>query len=336
MRLFDSKHQRAAAMILILGVAIVVALLPFSTGLIGILVLYVLFSPLYELLAPRIRPGIAASLVVALALFLILVTASLLTGIVVDQAPQIAREIARGPILQRVADLHIGRVDVGSELAKMGEQAVQFLGTSALGLIGTATRFVLNMLISLFGLFYLLIHSGETWGSIEPYIPFPRANIAVLRDRFRDVTKSTIIGTGLTAVIQGVLTGIGFWVTGLPHETFWGLVTLIFAILPVVGGGLVWGPGALFLALDGRYGAAAGLLTLGIVVVTNVEYVIRPWVYRRWAKIHPLVTLVGAFAGIRFFGLLGLLVGPLALSYFFELIRMYREEYIRGEKRRAK
>jgi predicted PurR-regulated permease PerM len=68
--------------------------------------------------------------------------------------------------------------------------------------------------------------------------------------------------------------------------------------------------------------------------------VIRPIVFRRYAQIHPLVTLVGAFAGIRYFGLLGLMVGPLALSYFFELIRMYREEYIRprrrsGDERRA-
>jgi predicted PurR-regulated permease PerM len=75
--------------------------------------------------------------------------------------------------------------------------------------------------------------------------------------------------------------------------------------------------------------AGIGLGIWGAVVVANVDNIIRPIVFRRYAQIHPLVTLVGAFAGIRYFGLLGLLVGPLALSYFFELIRMYREEYLR-------
>ncbi len=77
-----------------------------------------------------------------------------------------------------------------------------------------------------------------------------------------------------------------------------------------------------------RPGAAALLLLIGAVVVGNVDYVIRPMVFRRWANIHPLVTLVGALAGVRYFGILGLLIGPLALSYFLELSRMYREEYL--------
>jgi predicted PurR-regulated permease PerM len=67
---------------------------------------------------------------------------------------------------------------------------------------------------------------------------------------------------------------------------------------------------------------------VGLVLVGSVDNVIRPLVYRRWAQIHPLVTLVGALAGIRFFGLIGLLIGPLALSYFFEFIAMYREEHL--------
>jgi predicted PurR-regulated permease PerM len=103
---------------------------------------------------------------------------------------------------------------------------------------------------------------------------------------------------------------------------------MVFAILPFVGSGLVWGPGAIALALDHRSGAAILLALWGLFVVGNVDYVIRPLVSRRWAHIHPLVTLVGALVGVPYFGLLGLLIGPLAVSYFFELIKMYREEYL--------
>ena len=78
----------------------------------------------------------------------------------------------------------------------------------------------------------------------------------------------------------------------------------------------------------GPLGGAIALAIWGIVVVGNVDNVIRPFVFRRWARIHPFITVIGAFAGIRWFGLLGLLIGPLAISYFFELIRMYRAEYL--------
>jgi predicted PurR-regulated permease PerM len=84
--------------------------------------------------------------------------------------------------------------------------------------------------------------------------------------------------------------------------------------------------------LDGNYGRAIGLALWGVLVVGNVDNVIRPMVFRRWAKIHPFVTIIGAFAGIQYFGLLGLLIGPLAISYFFELIRMYRAEYLDDEE----
>ena len=109
---------------------------------------------------------------------------------------------------------------------------------------------------------------------------------------------------------------------------FWGVVTVIVAILPVVGSGLIWGPGAAALAADGRVGPAIGLTIWGILAVGNVDNLIRPYVFRRWARIHPFITVIGAFAGISWFGLVGLLIGPLAISYFFELIRMYRDEYL--------
>ena len=221
-----------------------------------------------------------------------------------------------------------GGIDLGPRLADLGTQVVAWIGSSAFGLVGTATRLALNLTISLFGLFYLLLQPQDTWEAVRPYIPFSAKNTEKLRQRFRDVTSATIIGTGLTAAVQGLLVGIGFWVTGLPNAVFWGVVTMVFAILPVVGSGLVWGPGAIALMLSGRAGPGVLLAIWGAVVVGNVDYVVRPRIFRRWANIHPLVTLLGALAGVPFFGILGLLIGPLALSYFFELVKMYREEYL--------
>lgn len=333
MRLFDSKHQRAAVLILVLGVALVIALFPFVTGLIGIPVLYVIFAPVYRAITPPLRPSLSAGLVTALALVLIVVPLALITGVLVNEAPEMAANIVHSAAIGRIAEMRVGPYEIGPELVQRGEQLVTWIGGGAIGLIGTATRISLNVTISLFGLYYLLIWSEETWEAIVPYIPFSPANTQILRTRFKDVTNSTLIGTGLTAIIQGLMVGGAFWVAGLSNPTFWGIITVFLAILPIVGSGLVWIPGVLVLFLDDRYVAAALMTVWGLVAVANVDNVIRPIVFRRWAKIHPLVTLVGAFAGIRYFGLLGLLVGPLALSYFFALIAMYKEEYIHRRRR---
>ena len=327
MPLIDTNHQRAALLVLLLGIGLVIALAPYATGLIGIPVLYAVFAPVHVWLSLRVRPKIAASLVVVLALFLIVVPGVSFAGLVVNQAQQITGSVVRNPILGRIAQLELGGIDIGPRIAELGAKIVGWLGSSAFGLIGTATRLALNLTISLFGLFYLLLQPGETWEAVRPYIPFSAKNTEKLRQRFRDVTTSTIIGTGLTAAAQGAILGLAFWIVGLPNALFWGVVTMVFGILPIVGSGLVWVPAAIALLVASRPGPAALIALVG-AFVGNVDYILRPMVFRRWANIHPLVTLVGALAGVPYFGILGPLIGPLALSYFFELVKMYREEYL--------
>jgi predicted PurR-regulated permease PerM len=328
MAYLDTNRQRAAFLLLLLGAALVFALAPFATGLLGIPVLYVIFLPIHDWLAPRIGPRTSAALVVTIALLLIVVPGAAFAGLIVTQAQEIASGVAQSPIFGRLAHLRIGRLAVGPHLAELGTSVVAWLGSSAFGFIGTATRLALNLTIALFGLYYLLLRAGQTWSAVSPYIPFSTETKTKLRVRFRSVTTSTVIGTGVTSVLQGALLALGFWVTGLPNVLFWGVVTVVLAILPVVGSGLVLAPAVVVLALDHRYLAAIGLAVWGIVAVGNVDYVIRPMVFRRWAQIHPLTTLVGAVAGVPYFGILGLLIGPLAVSYFFELSGLYRDEYM--------
>lgn len=328
MPFLDSKRQRAAALIILLGVGLAIALAPFATGLVGALVLYVMLAPLSDLLRRRLRPIPTALLLTTFAIVLIVIPGVWFAGLIVAQAQQIASGVVQSPLLARLADLHIGEFRVGPRLVGLGENVVAWVGSSAFGLIGTATRLALNLTISFFGLYYLLLRPAETWDLTRPYIPFSARNTERLRQRFRDVTNSTLLGTLLIAVVQGGLVSLAFWVLDISSALFWGFVTAIFAILPLVGSGMVWGTGAISLVLDGRPGAALLLALWGGLVVGSVDNFIRPMAYRRWAKIHPMVTLVGAIAGVRYFGILGILIGPLTLSYFFELIRMYREEYV--------
>ncbi len=332
MPFLDTKRQRAATVILVLGIALVYALWPFATGLMGALVLYVVFAPVHHWLTKRMAPGLAAGIVVLLAVVLVVGPGVSFVGLVANEAQDMATEVIRSPLLGRLRELRVGTYDVGAQLESFGTQIISWLGGNALSAVGTATRLGIQLTITFFGLFYMLIAPEGAWSGARPFIPFSQENAEILRTRFRDVTASTLVGTGLTAVVQGILVGVAFWVTGLSNALFWGVVTVILAVLPVVGSGLVWGPGAAVLAMDGRYGWAFALAIWGVVVVGNVDNLIRPAVFRRWAQIHPFITVIGAFAGIRWFGLLGLLIGPLAISYFFELIRMYRAEYLEAEE----
>lgn len=331
MGFFDTKRDRAALLIFGLGLALLWTLWPFSTGLIGAPVLYVTFAPLYNFLARRMPSGLAAGLVIILGLLLVLGPGVSFIGLVAAEAQDMATGVFQSPLLDKIRDLRVGPYDVGAQLETVGSRVVSWLGASALALVGTATRLGIQLTIAFFGLYYLLIAPEGSWRAVEPFIPFSSENAARLRERFRDVTISTLIGTGLTAVVQGTLVGIGFWVTGLPNALFWGVITMVFSILPVVGSGLIWGHAVAALAIGGHYVGAIGLAVWGVVVIGNIDNIIRPYVFRRWAQIHPFITIIGAFAGIRYFGLLGLLIGPLAISYFFELIRMYRAEYIAGD-----
>jgi predicted PurR-regulated permease PerM len=335
MPFLDTKRQRAASLIIVLGIGLAYALWPFATGLMGALVLYIVFAPVHRWLAHRVKPGMAAAIAVLLAVVLVVGPGISFVGLVANEAQDMAAGVIRSPVLARLRELRIGTYDVGAQLESVGSQIISWLGGSALSVVGTATRLGIQLTITFFGLYYLLVAPDGLWDAARPFIPFSAENAEILRARFRDVTISTLVGTGLTAVVQGTLVGLAFWVTGLNNALFWGVVTVIVAVLPVVGSGLVWGPGALALAIEGRYGWALALTLWGVVLVGNVDNVIRPMVFRRWAQIHPFITVIGAFAGINWFGLLGLLIGPLAISYFFELIRMYRAEYLDPEERAA-
>ncbi|MEZ0334106.1 MAG: AI-2E family transporter [Gemmatimonadales bacterium] len=332
MPFLDTKQQRAAWLIFALGIALVYALWPFSSGLIGAPVLYVVFAPVHRRLTRWLRQSLAAGVVVLLAIVLVVAPTASILGLVATEAQDMATNVIQSPLVARIRAVRVGPYQVGAQLEALGTSLVSWAGSSALGVIGTATRLGIQLTITFFGLFYLLIAPDHAWRAVRPYIPFSAASAEMLRVRFKDVTVSTLIGTGLTAVVQGALVGVAFWTTGLSNALFWSVVTVIFAILPVVGSGLVWGPGVAALAIEGHYGAAVGLALWGVLVVGQVDNVIRPFVFRRWAQIHPFITIIGAFAGIRYFGLLGLLIGPLAISYFFELIRMYRVEYLEEEE----
>src|SRR5256885_16238331 len=160
MPLIDTNHQRAALFVLLLGVALLIALTPYATGLIGIPVLDAVFTPVHEWLSLRVQPKLAATLVVALALFLIVVPGVSFAGLIVSQAQEIAGGVIRNPLLGRLRELKFGGMDLGPRLADLGAQVVAWIGSSAFGVVGGAAPGPPHLPLSPLGRFYLLLAAG--------------------------------------------------------------------------------------------------------------------------------------------------------------------------------
>jgi predicted PurR-regulated permease PerM len=272
--------------------------------------------------------GLASAIVIITALVVLVLPLTWLVTLLVGQAQGAARGVLASPLMDRLDTLTIGPFAVGQQLREVGSQVVSFIGGSAISVLGKVASLTLNLLLSFFGLYYILQSPDGAWTGLRPYIPFSDENANRLKERFEAVTKSTVLGTGLCALAQGTLIGLGFWVAGLGDPIFWGAATFVLSVMPVVGSGLIWGPASIVLFTSGRTGAAIALFVWGIVVVGNVDNIIRPYISEKYAQIHPLITIVGAIAGVSYLGILGLLIGPLALSYLFELLKMYQREYL--------
>jgi len=221
----------------------------------------------------------------------------------------------------------VGDLDLGTRLAHVEGAVVSWLSTQVFRVLGGAVRGTLNATIALFGVYFLLCAPPSSWSRVAAYLPFSREGADLVAHRFRHVTEATLLGTALTAVLQGGIVALGFALTGLSAPWFWGTVTAIVSVLPVFGSALIWVPGTVALAAQGRFGAALWLGAIGAVVASNIDNVMRPMVNRRVSNLHPMVTLVGALAGAGVLGLPGVLLGPLAITYFFELAGLYQREY---------
>ncbi len=330
MNVFDSRRDRAQIILVVLGVAIAMALLPLAAGLLGSLMLYAATAAPYRWLTAHIPRRASAAIVVIAAAALILLPLGWLLAVAIEQAPSALREIQDSPALARIASLRIGTVDLGARIVEAGSSITTWASGQALRGLGSVVRATLNVVVALFGLYFLLLSGPSAWAAVASYLPFSATGVALLAERFRHVTEATLLGTAVTALLQGTVVGVGFAATGLPDAWFWGVVTAAVSILPVFGSALVWGPGALTLALQGRYDAALALTAIGMIVASNIDNVMRPLVNRRVSNLHPMITLVGALAGVGVIGLPGILLGPLAISYFFELVRLYGHEFGNG------
>jgi predicted PurR-regulated permease PerM len=194
-------------------------------------------------------------------------------------------------------------------------------GTMVMSALGT----LVSVLLMVFVLFFVLRDGPTVMRRITNLLPIEHDRRGRLARHLADMTRAVFLGIGLTALIQGALVGVGFWIAGLPSPLVFGVAGVIAALIPMVGAALVWVPGALYLAFGGDYGHAIFLAAWGAIVISMVDNFLRPMLISGRSEVPTLAVFVGVMGGLAAFGFVGLFIGPIVLGLLVALFRYESE-----------
>src|SRR5690606_24523834 len=190
-------------------------------------------------------------------------------------------------------------------------------------LLSGAAGLFLDITVMYFLLYFLFVNFRSFERGLLRYSPFKVENAVRFGHELRNITYSNVIGQTFIALVQGGALALGFWIFGFNDAVFWGVICAILSFVPLLGPPLIFVPAAIYAFTQGDNLAAIGLLIYGFVVVINIDNVLRLIIAKKVGDIHPIITVVGVIIGIPLFVMMGLVYGPLLLSYFLITIRIY-------------
>lgn len=241
--------------------------------------------------------------------------------------------VANSVLLSRVGDYlaNFGIELSGGEFQKTVADLAQTMGLwlyeQTRAIASNILKFLLNFFFMLLVTYYLLIDGGRLISFIVDLSPLPQDQDEKLIQKFKDIAGAVLVGNGLGGVIQGVLGGGVFALFGLSSPFLWGLVMAFLAFLPIVGIGVVFIPTAIFLFLKGRIVAGIFFFVFYIFVTGMIEYILKPKFVGKRVQIHTLLVFLSVIGGLKLFGILGIIYGPLVVTGFLTLTDIYYANY---------
>jgi len=321
---------------------------PFLHTLIIAIVMASMFYPLQTWFVRRFhgRKTIAAAATVFVITFVVAIPVFFFISALVSQGLDSIDEInewLRAGNLQRVVQhpavvsfsnwlherfpaLELENMDIAKNLLQISKGLGQFLLSKGATLVGNAASLVTHFFVMLFVAFYL-IRDGE--GMVEQcryYSPLRKDQLDRLLSGIRVVARSVLLGTFLTALCQGIVGGIGLALVGIPG-LFWGTVTGFSSLIPIVGTSLVWVPAVIYLVLLGMWKPAIFLTLWCMLLLGSIDNFLRPFLMKGEGRMSPFYIFLAIIGGVQYFGLLGILYGPLILSFAMIMLYMYGAEY---------
>jgi len=275
------------------------------------------------------KKSMAAILIIIISFFIILLPFSLLATMLFRKA-QLMGDNIQTVLVQPLQHLDIllqekfhVRLLSDKNIAEVQSLATSFLSSllnQGLNLFGTITMMY-------FFLYFLIVNINRMEAAIVFYLPFSRKKIELFGEELKAQTFSNAVGVPLIAVVQGLVGYISYLIAGVDEPGFWAVITGFASVIPIVGTGLVWIPISIYLLANSLTWQGVFILLWGFIVQSSMDNIVRFMLAKRMADVHPIVTVLGVVIGLQYFGITGLVFGPLIISYFLILLKIYYLEY---------
>jgi predicted PurR-regulated permease PerM len=207
-------------------------------------------------------------------------------------------------------------------------QVSQFIYSNAIALVRGFTTYFLNLLLILFLTFFMFLQGDAFIEEIKRLSPLDEAHNREIFQVSENTIKATLLGTLIAALVQGFLGGVGFFLFKVPEPVFWGAMMALASILPIIGPGIIWAPGVLYLYIRGDFGLALGLFLWGALIISLADNLLRPIFISGAQSTSTVLIFLSILGGITYFGMVGFILGPLLLSFLLSLVRIYQRTII--------
>jgi len=337
MSIFTYKQRNTINLVIIiaLGCLIAYSLQGIFGSILSTLVLYTIMRPgfIYLVEQKKLNRSFTAILLLFISVILIILPFYALSSMVIQKINELQNDhLYFQHLLTKLKRL----VPVGTDAQQLLEEGIRKAGTWATelfpSLISGAFNIILGLLLMYFLLYFMLVENERFEAALVKYAPFRAQNAQRFALEMRNTTYANVLGQGFIALVQGSLVSLCFFVLGYTDPVFWGLITVFISFVPILGPPVVFVPAALLQIADGNNFAGWAMIIFGFVVIINIDNVIRFMIAKRVGNIHPIITVIGVVIGIPLFGILGLVFGPLLLSYFILLIKIYETSAMASER----
>jgi len=327
----------------VVGVSVFFVFQPFITAIIAAAILAALFKRPYHFLERVMRGhrGISAFLTCLLIVTMIVTPLFLVLSLAINEAGNLYTMMTEESTLQTMIASVLATIqsipyvnfffDTATfDQARLIEE-IKNLSQNALGILQSAyqgvTHFIFWVFIMFFTLFYFLIDGKKTLKKIMTLSPLKNDHDKLLIEKFISISRATLKGTMVIGVIQGLLGGVTFWIAGVPSPAIWGVVMVLFSIIPMIGSTLIWLPAGIIMLLIGNIWEGVFILAMGAGVISVVDNILRPKLVGQDTQMHPLLIFFATLGGISAFGLPGFIMGPIIVSLFMALSEIYSIEF---------
>jgi predicted PurR-regulated permease PerM len=214
------------------------------------------------------------------------------------------------------------------ELAtELGRNVGLFLSKQLRSMASNLLNFLIHFFLMMLIVYYVFRDGERLKDYISELLPFPIEQQELVVSKFREMARAVIVGNGLNGIIQGILGGFGFFFFGLGSPFLWGTLIGFMAFLPFIGASIVYVPAFIILILQGQTGTALGFLVYNGAYSLIMEYLFKPRMIGKGMRMNALLVFIGILGGIKLFGILGIIYGPLIMTIFITLAELYRLEY---------